>query len=171
MGWLKQVRNAEDRMVLDSHLKERTDWASWAATHGWTYQASAPELAGRYRPALTTGAERYDYLMTTTRNGMAVQAFQYADHVWDTRAHRGYGAIYGYVVIELPGRPPAQGLAQGAERTLQQMGGTLPHDSHLDLVDNLAVSTRQGGLRPDQLDADVELLTRQFAAVPATFWQ
>jgi hypothetical protein len=151
--------------------KEAAAWGAWAAQHGWTYQQDAPELIGRFVPPAEKGAERYHHLLRTQLHGLDVMAFQRGWHWYDGHNQDSQGSLRAYVVVHLPGSPPAEVVAMGVEKALRQLGGTIPAEHDVALQGDDLVANRSGGLDIRRLQSVAELLTLQISAVPASFWR
>lgn len=173
MGWLSRFRKGEDEVLLSigegNFDKTAAAWASWAGAHGWTYQAQAPELVGRYRPVFTAGAEAYTHLLTTTLHGLPVTAFE--RRIESTDGSGSSGSTRAFVVVTLPGLPPDDVVKEGPERAMTRLGGSIPTNSDLELDGSNLIASRVGPLDQKRLPSDAELLTVELAALPPTFWR
>jgi hypothetical protein len=171
MGWLRKIRQAEDNLIIDHDrsLEEHTAaWQRWAAAHGWTYQAEAPELVGQYERAYH-GAERYHHLMTATVHGLPVKAFE--RRTYDVGVGgRSSGSLRHWIVIQLPGYPPADVVKRGPERTIRDMGGSVPGAYELAITGTELTAHHQRYLEEESLERTVELLTMQLSMLPVDFW-
>ena len=152
----------------------RSDVEMWAAEHGWTYQAEAPELAGRYAPVYSQGLELYHHLLVTELHGLRTIAFEHRTSSWERRAPGESGVkkrVSALIVMQLPGRPPDEFVNMGPEKAIRKLGGTVPNRVYLKLVGHEVVAQQDRSLEPSSLIEHSELLALQFTAVPASFWQ
>lgn len=196
MGWLRNLRDgATERVVRDPHFERNVAaWKRWASEQGWTYQAEAPELVGRYEPEfrpdyhpriigenhhLRTAAERYYHLLTTQLHGLRATAFErriaYAD--WQgTAAGTGVQShVTWFQVLELPGLPPEEFVKMGAKKAIRKLGGDVPGNyDDVEFVGAELVARRYRELNPrsaQSLQFTAELMALQVVSLPGSFWR
>ncbi|HEX3542330.1 MAG TPA: hypothetical protein VHT75_17995 [Acidimicrobiales bacterium] len=151
--------------------RDSAAWAQWASDHGWTYQPAAPELAGRYEPVFSTGAERYHHLLTTELHGLPVAAFEHQKFQQGKNGAEPLRSLLSFIVVRLPGLPPDEYIKMGAEKTIRKLGGTIPSGYYLKLVGDELVARRSGALDRRTLQSQSELQALQIASVPTSFWR
>ncbi len=193
VGWLRNFRDAAtERAARDPHFERNVvAWKRWASEHGWTYQAEAPELVGRYEPELrpdyhlayrpdhrrlTTTAEHYYHLLTTQLHGLRATAFEHrtADKDWrgvasnqDIRRH-----VTSFLVLELPGLPPEEFMKMGAKQAIRKLGGDVPGGyADVEFFEAELVARNYRELNPLSLQDAPELIARQVMSLPASFWR
>ena len=174
MGWVRNFRHGMDEYVLREGGRFERDsdaWAQWASEHGWTYQPAAPELAGRYEPIFSTGAERYHHLLTSRLHGLPVAAFEHQKFQQGKNGAEPLRSLVSFTVVRLPGVPPDEYIKMGAEKTMRKLGGTVPSGNDLKLVGDELVARRIGALDRRTLQSQSELLALQIASVPTSFWR
>ncbi|MBJ7610534.1 MAG: hypothetical protein JF887_14070 [Candidatus Dormibacteraeota bacterium] len=173
MGWLRNYRGALDQFGLrDPHFeRDAAAWTQWASEHGWTYQAEAPELVGRYKPVYRFGAEVCRHLLTTQLHGLHTIAFEHRRYAHGGNSGEGINSLVAVIVLQLPGLPPEEFVKMGAAKTVRKLGGSVPHNYDLDLVGDELVARRASRLDSKWLQTDAELLALQIAAVPGSFWR
>src|SRR4051812_12319785 len=167
MGLFHRLNRVPDQMAMRGvwNKSRPQDWQRWAAEHGWSFQADAPELAGRWVDRID-GPEEYRYLMSSALHGRAVTSFERAahPHVRDDEART---LMYAYIVVALPAPPVERYAAMGPDRTVREFGVEMPRDYAATFVGADLVACRAGHHRPSTLLREADLFALLVALAPA----
>ena len=174
--WERDLERIESFWERDLE-RNANKWQAWANEHGWTYQAKAPELVGRFRPPYADGAEGYFHLLATKLHGLDVMAFERRTcrpapwGGWTTSgADEAYALDMAFVVVRLPGLPPPEFESRHPERAIRRLGGSVPSGWDLEFMGDQLIAHRTK-LDPGRLEAVAELLAIQVAAAPTSLWR
>jgi hypothetical protein len=172
VGLLRALNDAIDKNTVNRAWRraKEVDWAAWAASNGWTYQAEAPELAGTWRDF--DGIEDFRHLMTTTLRDRAVTAFKCIAHQHlSFRDAPGVLGVNGYLIVRLPAPVAEPYASQRMHKTLRSFGVGLPahYNAHFQNQDLIAV---HNGLHdPRRLQGEADSIARLISNAPRDFWR
>jgi hypothetical protein len=156
-------------LAVSDAVHSDSGWSEWGAEHGWAYRGEDPGLAGVWFDDFSSqGMERFRHVLTSNLNGIDVIAFEHLR--WKDEQNTSAN-VRGWLMVPLPGRPPAEAMDAGADKSLRYYGVHLGGNYEASFVGDQCIGVgRSGGQSLKHLHENAEQVTRVVASAPPGFF-
>ena len=148
------------------------DWEAWAAQHGWTFEAQAPDLGGVFHPvpAGDRQGEEYHHVVRGSMHGVGFIVFTRTSWGAPKGATQGNYQHDPHLAIELPRAVAPALLAMSPADAFASLGGSLVGPWNFRWHGDRWLVGAGHVTAPVQVEQSLEQVGVQIGGAPATVW-